>query len=519
MPIQLTENSASIIELPMMMFLRLADSDGKMTVAEMEQFDKLIASRDWCRSALLQSSLANIAQGKAALWNQYSRGQLRSGVTEVAASLDKVLNSLTPPERADLVYDLLYFCRELTEAAHRSAGVLRRDRSAEAEFDALVELLQRPSSRAAQKRKWETATQVPSRSAEVLLLGELASENLWQGGKLSLHCVQVIDETHDVKTFRFVASPPKLFSHRPGQFLTLEVPVDGRTVRRSYTISASPSRPHLIAVTVKRFASGLISTWLHENLRAGSALYADGPFGKFTCIGDDGPYLFISGGSGITPVMAMSRWLCDTTAESDINFIHFARSPDDLIFADELRFMSHQLPGFRVHFVCSQAEKDTSWNGPVGRISRELLVTLVPGLSDRSIYLGGPLGFMDATRCILEQIGCDMSRLHLEVFGGIPRRSAKAAEAQAGKPAKVVFSASNIEVDCTGSDYVLDLALDRGLEQAFSCRAGQCGTCKVMLLEGAVEHDCADGLSPDDAREGFILSCQARPFGTVVVDL
>jgi ferredoxin-NADP reductase len=519
MPVQISENSAGTFELPMMMFVRLADSDGKMTVAEMEQFDKLIASRDWCRSSLLQSSLARVERDKAALWNKYSRGELRSGVNDVAASLDAILNSLTPPERTDLVRDLLHFCRELTVSAHRGAGVLRRDRSAAAELDALIQLLKRPSCRAAQKPKLETATRVPSRVAGALLAGELVSENLWQGGKLSLNCVQVIDETHDVKTFRFLASPPKLFSHRPGQFLTLEVPLDGRPVRRSYTISASPSRPHLICITVKRFAGGVISKWLHENLRVGSALSADGPFGKFTCIGDDGPYVFISGGSGITPMMAMSRWLCDTAVDSDIDFVHFARSPDDFIFADELRFMSNHLPKFRVHFVSSQAGKDTGRKGPVGRISRELLVALVPDLAKRSMYLCGPLGFMDAARLILEQAGCDMSRLHLEVFGGIPRRNTKAAEAQADKPAKVVFSASNIEVDCTGSDYVLDLAVDRGLEQAFSCRAGQCGSCKVMLLDGAVEHDCTDALSPDDAREGFILSCQARPLGTVVVDL
>ncbi len=515
MPVQVSEN---IVELPMIMFVRLADSDGKMTIAEMEQFDKLIATRDWCRSSLLKSSLAEVEKAKAALWNKYSRGELRSGVIDLAASLDTILNSLKPPERADLVHDLLHFCRELTDAAHRGAGVLRRDRSAKAEFDALNQLLKRPSSRVAQTSKLETATQMPSRLAGALLAGELVNENLWKGGKLSLHCVQVIDETHDVKTFRFLTCPPKLFSHRPGQFLTVEVPLN-RPVRRSYTISASPSRPHLISITVKKFAGGVISEWLHENLRVGSALSADGPFGKFTCIGDDGPYLFISGGSGITPLMAMSRWLCDTAVESDIDFVHFARSPDDFIFADELRFMSNHLPKFRVHFVCSQAGKNTGWEGPVGRISRELLVALVPDLTTRSMYLCGPLGFMDTARLILGQAGCDLSRLHLEIFGGIPRRNTKAAEAQADKPAKVVFSASNIEVDCTGSDYILDLALDRGLEQVFSCRAGQCGTCKVMLLDGAVEHDCADALSPDDAREGLILSCQARPLGTVVVDL
>jgi ferredoxin len=147
------------------------------------------------------------------------------------------------------------------------------------------------------------------------------------------------------------------------------------------------------------------------------------------------------------------------------------------------------------------------------------LTQLVPDLKSRSVYLCGPLPFMDASRGMLEQMGFDMTRFHQEIFGGVPRRDPGAAEAQASKIAKVLFSASKIEVDCTGSDYILDLALAQGLSVAYSCRAGQCGTCKVTLLEGSVEQDCTNGLTPDDEKDGHILSCQARPIGRVVVDV
>jgi ferredoxin len=125
---------------------------------------------------------------------------------------------------------------------------------------------------------------------------------------------------------------------------------------------------------------------------------------------------------------------------------------------------------------------------------------------------------MDATRAMLEQMGFDMTRFHQEIFGGVPRRDASAAEAQAAQLAHIVFATSKIEVDCNGSDYILDLALEKGLPVAYSCRAGQCGTCKVTLLEGIVEHDCKNGLTPDDEKDGHILACQARPIGRVVID-
>jgi ferredoxin-NADP reductase len=518
MPVRLTEKSRVVVELPMMMFLRLADGDGKMTAREMERFDQLLASRDWCRSPLLQRSLANTQAEKAELWKQYIAGELRPGIDQVAASLDTILGALAPEERPDVEHDLTRFSQEL----HKAARIFQRDGEEKAAFDNVLELIKRPSARAAVQAKAsppvETKVRAPSLCS--LLIGDLSAEMFCRPGKLPVRCVQVIDETRDVKTFRFVAEPPKLFRYHPGQFITLEIPIDGSIVRRSYTISASPSRPHAISVTVKRVEQGVISNWLHDNLRAGSSLFVDGPHGSFTCIpDDDGPFLFISGGSGITPVMAMSRWFADTTPDADIQFLHFARSPDDLIFAHELQLMERSLPGFRSQFVCSQAGEGSGWTGPTGRISPQLLTELVPDLKSRSVYLCGPVPFMDATRGMLDQLGFDMTRFHQEIFGGVPRRDPGAAEAQATKLAKVVFAASKIEIDCKGSDYILDLALDQGLPVAYSCRAGQCGTCKVTLLEGTVEQDSTSALTPDDEKDGHILACQARPIGRVVVDV
>jgi ferredoxin-NADP reductase len=490
-----------------------------MTAREMERFDELLHSRNWCHSSLLERSLANTEAEKAELWKQYTAGELRASIDQVAASLDTVLTSVAPEERPHVEHDLVQFSQEIFKAARSGLGLFRGDNE---DFDKLLELIRRPSARAAAvKAKAEPAVEkAAAPNVCSLLMGELSTEMFCRPGKLLVRCVQVIDETHDVRTFRFVADPPKLFRYHPGQFATLEIPIDGKIVRRSYTISATPSRPHAISVTVKRVDQGQISNWLHDNLNVGSTLFLSAPNGTFTCIPDDaGPYLFISGGSGITPVMSMSRWLGDTTPDADIQFLHFARSPDDLIFANELQLMERNLPGFHCQFVCSKVSEGSNWTGPTGRISPEILTKLVPDLKSRNVYLCGPVPFMEAARGIFEQLGYDMTRFHQESFGGVPRRDPGAAEAQAGTLAKLVFSHSKIEFDCKGSDYILDIALDHGLDVAYSCRAGQCGTCKVTLLEGSVEHDCKNALTPDDEKEGHILACQARPIGRVVVDL
>ena len=517
----LAEPPRIAVELPMQLFLRIADGDGQMTAQEMERFDALLAVRDWCRSDLLRRSLAATELEKGALWKQYVAGNLRAGAAEVAAGLDAVLRSAPSGERQDIEADLIHFCRELLQAARGRAWLPRRDPQAQAAFDEVLELIRRPSARVASPASRQALAEQKPHPAWVAVLpaGTAGSEMFWRSGKLTLRCIQTIDETHDVRTFRFVNEPPKLFQYHPGQFITLDIPLHGKPVRRSYTISSSPSRPYVISITVKRVEGGRISNWLYDNLAVGEQVSADGPHGKFTCMeGDDGPYLFISGGSGVTPLMAMSRWLHDTAPHADIRFLHFARTPEDLIFAHELQLMQLQLPNFRCDFVCSRSPQDGSWSGPSGRISQELLTQIVPDLGSRSVYLCGPVPFMETTRGILEQLGFDMGRFQQESFGGVPR-PASAADLAAAADATVVFAKGGLELACKTSDYILDLALNAGVEAAFSCRSGQCGTCKVILVEGSVEHDSTDGLAEADVKDGFILLCQAHPKGRVVVEL
>jgi ferredoxin-NADP reductase len=286
--------------------------------------------------------------------------------------------------------DLQYFCGELVKAARAGAGFLSVDGAAARENAALAELIHRPSARTAMPVTAPSESGVAARAAgassPLRLFDDFNADLFWRRGKLRLRCAHIVEETTDVKTFHFAAEPPKWFVYRPGQFLTLELPFDGKTVRRSYTISSSPSRPHMLTLTVKRVEGGLVSNWLHDELRVGDSVFADGPNGKFGFTGEEaGPYLFISGGSGITPVMAMSRWLHDTAPDADIRFLHFARTPKDLVFERELRMMESRMPGFRCEFVCTRAETGGGWTGPTGHASLELLRSLIPDFESRQI--------------------------------------------------------------------------------------------------------------------------------------
>ena len=121
----------------------------------------------------------------------------------------------------------------------------------------------------------------------------------------------VVDVTHDVKTFTLASAGQHLFHFEPGQFVTLRLDVDGTEVLRSYTVSSPPTRPHALSITVKRKPGGVVSPWLHDTVRPGTELRVQPPLGVFsTSRHPASKYLFLSAGSGITPLMSMSTPGC-----------------------------------------------------------------------------------------------------------------------------------------------------------------------------------------------------------------
>ena len=112
------------------------------------------------------------------------------------------------------------------------------------------------------------------------------SPECWSDAEQSeLVCRKVLDITHDVKSFLFEAPEGRVFRFDPGQFVTLQLEIDGRRVSRCYTISSPPTRPHLISITVKRVVDGPVSNWLHDNVIPGTRIAVEAPLGSFTIAG------------------------------------------------------------------------------------------------------------------------------------------------------------------------------------------------------------------------------------------
>lgn len=333
----------------------------------------------------------------------------------------------------------------------------------------------------------------------------------YAGGPATLICKAAIAETHDSKTFVFEDKQGRSFDFKPGQYVTFRFEIDGKAHVRAYSISSTPTRPHNLQVTVKRTPGGVVSNYLNDRLRPGVEVEIADISGTFNWVDlpCDKP-LFLSGGSGVTPVMSMLQYITDITLPRDVVFLHFARTPEDIIFRDQLAFMAKRFSNVTVHLVV-EASDDPDFDGDIGRLSPELMQRLVPDHAERSVFMCGPEGFMKAARDAAENV--PFAAMYQESFGETIQ-----IEEASGTGGEVYFSISGLNGHCDEGETLLQAALNAGVWIDSACQQGVCGNCKVMLTQGEVDMQDMGGLMPGEAEAGYVLACCARPKGAVAID-
>jgi ferredoxin-NADP reductase len=352
-------------------------------------------------------------------------------------------------------------------------------------------------------------------------LDELAP---WNAARQMLVCTGVIDEAPDVKTFTFAVEGGGWFRYRPGQFLTVELRAEAGDLHRTYTISSSPSRPYAISITVKAQPNSVGTRWMFDNVAPGSRIRAYGPSGHFTLDHDPSQrparkYLFVSAGSGITPMMSMLRWLADCAPATSVTFINSARRPEDIIFRDELELIARRMPNLSLGFLPENRSGVTPWAGLMGRIDLQKLAMLAPDFLEREIFCCGPDPFMKAVSTIVRGEGFDMARYHQESFGATaltetaqkPANDDAAEGTQGGETLSVSFVGTGEHVACAPGQTVLQAARAAGVRIPAACESGLCGTCKVKKRSGEVDIAHAGGISEGELAAGFILACCSTP--------
>jgi ferredoxin-NADP reductase/mono/diheme cytochrome c family protein len=336
-------------------------------------------------------------------------------------------------------------------------------------------------------------------------------------GPFLLHLVQVTPQTPDTKTLRFVVSGLRKLDALPGQFLTFSFLFDGKKETRCYSICSSPARTGYVEITPKRVNNGCVSVFLNDRAAAGLTVEAAGPSGQFFLDpARDKKVVLLAAGSGITPMMAMLRYLDDVCLNTEATLLYCVRTERDIIFRRELNELQTRLTAFRYHLLLSQA--DPEWSGPRGHITREFIGEAVADLRERTFFLCGPPPFMDAARKILTELGVGRERIRQERFGGA------GAELEPPRPDLTApqfvleFARSGKAGVIRQGQSLLEAAAEAGVAIPSACRQGQCGTCKTRLIEGDVWMAAEQGLDAESRGRGYVLTCVGHARGNVKLD-
>jgi ferredoxin-NADP reductase len=294
------------------------------------------------------------------------------------------------------------------------------------------------------------------------------------GADLRGRIVDVEPETRDAATL-LIKPGADWAGHVPGQYVRIGVDVDGVRQWRAYSLTHGPRADGLISITVKAVPDGKVSNHLVHEAKAGTLVHLEQAAGEFVLPAKPGKLLFVTAGSGVTPVVGMLRNLFPATDEGvvmparsrdlDIVVIHVAPSEPDSIFLTNLQQLD----------ASGAIRLVARYDDVHGVLSVDQFGELVPDLDERATYACGPAGLLDALEAHHEARGLE---LFTEQF--------RVAVVEAGEGGTVNFTKNGEVVEADGGTPILVAAEEAGVLMPSGCRMGICFGCVLPLREGAV---------------------------------
>ncbi|WP_420317973.1 2Fe-2S iron-sulfur cluster-binding protein [Ekhidna sp.] len=311
-----------------------------------------------------------------------------------------------------------------------------------------------------------------------------------------------------------VFEKPESFEYEPGQFITLIKEVNGKKIRRAYSLCTTPFEDENPAVTVKRVDGGAMSNDLNDHAKAGDQIQIMEPMGMFTTTYETNnkrDAVFFGGGSGITPLMSIIRSILLKEPNSKTTLVYGNRRKEFVIFKDLIAELTEKYPErFRVIHILEEGDADYQ-----GRPTPALIGEICEAINvsnKTEYYICGPQPMMDVVSEGLNKKGVKAGNIRMESF-----------EAGKTSPSTIIdqgSSESEVAILLDGEEYsitvkknasILETALDNDLDMPYSCQSGLCTACRGKCVEGQISIDEAEGLSQDELDEGYVLTCVGKP--------
>lgn len=302
-----------------------------------------------------------------------------------------------------------------------------------------------------------------------------------------------------------------------GQYVTLKLTLDGKEVRRAYSICAAPKSGEL-RIAVKEVANGYFSKFANQKLTAGDLLEVSVPEGKFTFephVDYQKSYGAFAAGSGITPVISIAKTVLIEESKSTFILVYGNKKPEETIFHDTLiQLQKEYLGRFFVHFVYSQTNVNEELFGRIDKsVVNHILKNKHADLTFSKFYLCGPEEMINTVSGVLKENNISEKDIKFELFGTSSNETvAPTSEMSEGhSQITILVDSEETTFEMSQKQTILEAALKHGLDVPYSCQGGICSSCICKVTEGTVTMKKNQILTEEEIAEGLTLSCQALP--------
>jgi len=295
----------------------------------------------------------------------------------------------------------------------------------------------------------------------------------------------------------------------PGQYITLSMQIEGKEYRRSYSICSTTDEG--LSIGVKRLPNGKVSNYLTDTLGLDDTIMISKPEGNFQLLNNKGNFVLIAAGSGITPILSMTKTLEKSGGTATLFYGN--RSLNQIMFKEDLEGLTNT----KKHYFLSKEQIDGYQSG---RLDTETLKSLFKEnlalLRADGFYICGPEEMIKGAIDALKFYGVSDDKVHFELFteAKLLKKETPGTDSDFEGTSKITLTldgtSTEFSLNSQGQS-ILDAALNIGLDAPYSCRGGVCSTCRAKVLEGSVKMKNNLALTDKEIAQGYVLSCQSHP--------